>query len=58
MFIVIKEYIEGPQAQLCVLFGEVGGFPRAHQSALTDTVPSDSVRVVNFLLSQVDQIRS
>jgi hypothetical protein len=58
MFIMIKEYIEDPQTLLCVLIVEVGGFPFAQQSALTDTVQSVSVRVVNFLLSQVDQIRS
>jgi hypothetical protein len=56
MFIKIQEYIEDPQALVCVLIGEVGGFVHAQQSALTDIVPSDSVRVVNFLLPQIDQI--
>jgi len=49
MFIKVQEYTEDPQALVCFLIGEVGGFARAQQSALTDTVPSDSVRVVNSL---------
>jgi glutathione synthase/RimK-type ligase-like ATP-grasp enzyme len=40
MFIMIQEYIEDPQALVCVLIGEVVGFARAQQSALTDTVPT------------------
>jgi len=57
MFIKVQEYIEDPQALVCVLIGEVGDFARAQQSALTDTVPTDSVRVVNCLSAQTDQIR-
>jgi len=49
MFIKIQEYIEDHQALLCVLTGEVGGFSCARQSALADTIQSDSVRVVNSL---------
>jgi len=55
MFIVIKEYIEDPQALVCVLIGEVKGFSHAHQSALADTVPTHSVRVVNCLSAQTKQ---
>jgi len=42
---------------VCVLIGEVGCFSHAQQSALTDIVPSDSVRVVNSLPAQTDQIQ-
>jgi len=57
MFIKLQEYIEDPQELVCVLIGVVGGRAHAQQSALTDTVPSDSVRGVYFLLGQMDQIR-
>ena len=56
MFIKIQEYIKDPQALVCVLIGDVGGFSRAQQSSLTVNVPSDSLRVVNSLLTQMDQI--
>jgi hypothetical protein len=58
MFIQIQQYIEDPQALVCVLIGEVGGFAHAQQSALTDIVPSDSLRVVNSLPARTDQIQS
>jgi hypothetical protein len=57
MFIKVQEYIEDHQAFLCVLTGDVECFAHAQQSALTDTVPTDSVRVVNSLPAQTDQIR-
>ena len=57
MFIKIQEYIEDTQALVFVLIGQVGGFARAHQSALTDTVPSDSLRGVNSLPAQIHLIR-
>jgi len=57
MFIEIQEYIEDTQELVCVLISEVGGCARAQQSALTDTVPSDSLRGVNSLPAQIDQIR-
>jgi hypothetical protein len=54
MFIKVQEYIEDRQALLCVLTGDVECFAHAQQSALTDTVPTDSVRVVNSLPAQTD----
>jgi hypothetical protein len=56
VFIKIQEYIEDTQTWVCVLIGEVGGFVRAQQSVLTDTVQSVSLRAVNSLLTQMDQI--
>ena len=57
MFMKIQEYIEDAQTLVCVLIGEVRCFSHAQQSALTDTVPSNSVSVVNSLPAQMDQIR-
>jgi SpoVK/Ycf46/Vps4 family AAA+-type ATPase len=57
MFTKIQEYIEDPQALVCVLIDEVESLTHARQSALAGTEPSDSLRVVNALLTQIDQIR-
>jgi hypothetical protein len=58
MFKEIQEYIKGPQALACVLIDKGGSFTCAWQSALMDTVPSDPLRVVNALLTQIHQIQS
>lgn len=57
MFTKIQEYIEDPQALVCVLIDEVESLTHARQSALAGTEPSDSLRVVNAVLTQIDQIR-
>lgn len=57
MFTKIQEYIEDPQALVCVLIDEVESLTHARQSALAGTEPSDSIRVVNAVLTQIDQIR-
>jgi len=53
----IQDYIEDPQALVCVLTDEVESLSRAWQSSLAGTEPSDSLRVVNALLTENDQIR-
>jgi SpoVK/Ycf46/Vps4 family AAA+-type ATPase len=57
MFTKIKDYIEDPQALVCVLIDEVESLTHARQSSLAGTEPSDSLRVVNALLTQMDQIQ-
>jgi SpoVK/Ycf46/Vps4 family AAA+-type ATPase len=57
MFTKIQDYIEDPQALVCVLVDEVESLTHARQSSLAGTEPSDSLRVVNTLLTQIDQIR-
>jgi len=57
MFTKIQDYIEDPQALVCVLIDEVESLTHARQSSLAGTEPSDSLRVVNALLTQIDQIR-
>jgi SpoVK/Ycf46/Vps4 family AAA+-type ATPase len=57
MFTKIQDYIQGAQALVCVLIDEVESLTHAQQSALAGTEPSDPLRVVNALLTQIDQIR-
>ncbi|KAJ9588802.1 hypothetical protein L9F63_017913 [Diploptera punctata] len=57
MFAKIHEYIEDPQALVCLLIDEVESLTHARQMSLAGTEPSDSLRVVNAVLTQIDQIR-
>ncbi|XP_026470288.1 pachytene checkpoint protein 2 homolog [Ctenocephalides felis] len=57
MFRKIREMINDPQALVCVLIDEVESLTHARQSSLSGTEPSDSIRVVNAVLTQIDQIR-
>jgi SpoVK/Ycf46/Vps4 family AAA+-type ATPase len=56
MFTKMQDYIEDPQALVCVLIDEVESLTRARRSSLAGIEPSDSLRVVNALLTQIDQI--
>jgi hypothetical protein len=56
MFRKIQDYIEGPQALVCVQIDEVESLTHAQQLSLAGTEPSDLLRVVNALLAQTDQI--
>ena len=57
MFTKIQEYIEDPHALVCLLIDEVESLTHARQMSLAGTEPSDSLRVVNAVLTQIDQIR-
>jgi SpoVK/Ycf46/Vps4 family AAA+-type ATPase len=57
MFTKIREYVDNPQALVCVLIDEVESLTHARQSALAGTEPSDSLRVVNAVLTQIDHIQ-
>jgi len=57
MFTKIQDNIEDPQALLCVLTDEVESLTCAWQSSLAGTETSDSLRLVNALLTQTDQIQ-
>ncbi|PSN54106.1 hypothetical protein C0J52_03117 [Blattella germanica] len=57
MFTKIHEYIEDPQALVCLLIDEVESLTHARHMSLAGTEPSDSLRVVNAVLTQIDQIR-
>ena len=57
MFARIQELVEDPDCLVIVLIDEVESLARARQSASSSNEPSDSVRVVNALLTQIDQIK-
>ncbi|KAK0179007.1 hypothetical protein PV327_007835 [Microctonus hyperodae] len=58
LFSEIKRLLEDPQAFICVLIDEVESLAHARKSSMNGTEPSDSIRVVNALLTQLDQIKS
>lgn len=55
MFSRIQELVEDPDCLVIVLIDEVESLARARGS--TGNEPSDSIRVVNALLTQIDQIK-
>jgi len=57
MFQRIQELIDDPSALVCVLIDEVESLTAARTAAMKGTEPSDAIRVVNALLTQIDQIR-
>lgn len=57
MFQRLHELIEDRAALVCVLIDEVESLASARSSAFKGSEPSDAIRVVNALLTQLDQIR-
>ncbi|KAK3750322.1 hypothetical protein RRG08_010426 [Elysia crispata] len=57
MFQKIQELIEDPEALVCVLIDEVESLTAARKSSMNGIEPSDAIRVVNALLTQLDQIK-
>ncbi|XP_052269478.1 pachytene checkpoint protein 2 homolog isoform X2 [Dreissena polymorpha] len=57
MFQKIQELIDEPQALVCVLIDEVESLTAARKSAMSGSEPSDAIRVVNAVLTQIDQIK-
>ena len=57
MFGKIQEMIADKDALVCVLIDEVESLTAARKSAMAGSEPSDAIRVVNALLTQIDQIR-
>ena len=57
MFQRLHEMIEDRCALVCVLIDEVESLTSARSSAFKGSEPSDAIRVVNALLTQLDQIR-
>lgn len=57
MFNKIRELIEDNTAIVCVLIDEVESLTHARETSLSGTEPSDAIRVVNAVLTQIDQIR-
>ncbi|KAJ0180905.1 hypothetical protein K1T71_002990 [Dendrolimus kikuchii] len=57
LFEHITEIVEDRQLLLCVLIDEVESLAHARRSALAGVEPSDSIRAVNALLTQLDRLR-
>ena len=57
MFARIRELLEDGDAFVCVLVDEVESLAAARSSAASGTEPSDSIRVVNALLTQLDGLK-
>eukprot|EP00916_Digyalum_oweni_P022078 GHVL01036649.1.p1 GENE.GHVL01036649.1~~GHVL01036649.1.p1 ORF type:complete len:418 (-),score=101.97 GHVL01036649.1:1448-2701(-) len=57
MFQKIRELIEDSQSFVCVLIDEVESLAASRQAA-TGSDPSDAMRVVNALLTQIDSLNS
>ncbi|KAF9912331.1 Pachytene checkpoint protein 2 [Lobosporangium transversale] len=57
MFNQIWRLVEDDGAFVCVLIDEVESLAAARKAALSGSEPSDSIRVVNALLTQIDRLR-
>ena len=57
MFTKIREILEDDDAFVCVLIDEVESLTAARKSAVSGNEPSDAVRVVNALLTQIDSLK-
>ncbi|CAG9837188.1 unnamed protein product [Diabrotica balteata] len=57
MFTKINDFIENKDNLVCVLMDEVESLAHARNQCVSGTEPSDSIRVVNALLTQIDRIK-
>uniref|UniRef100_A0A7S1EFY0 AAA+ ATPase domain-containing protein n=1 Tax=Hemiselmis andersenii TaxID=464988 RepID=A0A7S1EFY0_HEMAN len=57
LFATIQELIDDPQCFVVVLIDEVESLTAARKSAVNGNEPSDAIRVVNALLTQIDQLK-
>lgn len=57
LFKKIREYLENSEYLVCVLIDEVESLAHSRSAAFSGSEPSDSIRVVNAILTQLDQIR-
>lgn len=57
LFKKIREYLENSEYLVCVLIDEVESLAHSRNAAFSGSEPSDSIRVVNAILTQLDQIR-
>uniref|UniRef100_A0A7S0EB03 AAA+ ATPase domain-containing protein n=1 Tax=Hanusia phi TaxID=3032 RepID=A0A7S0EB03_9CRYP len=57
LFDTIREFLDDEETFVCVLIDEVESLTAARQSALNGSEPSDAIRVVNALLTQIDKLK-
>lgn len=58
LFNEIKTLMQDPKALICILIDEIESLAHARKACASGNEPSDSVRVVNALLTQLDSIKS
>ena len=58
MFTEIKRLMEDPRFLVCVLIDEVESLTAARKNSMSGSEPSDALRVVNALLTQLDSIKN
>jgi SpoVK/Ycf46/Vps4 family AAA+-type ATPase len=57
LFDHIKDMVDDQDALVCVLIDEVESLTAARTGAASGAEPSDAIRVVNAVLTQIDQLR-
>ncbi|GLD92413.1 hypothetical protein PINS_up000946 [Pythium insidiosum] len=58
LFRQIQELVEDPDALVCVLIDEVESLTAARKAAINGSEPSDAIRVVNAVLTQLDSLKN
>jgi len=58
MFTEIKKLMEDTKSLVCVLIDEVESLTAARKNSMSGSEPSDAIRVVNALLTQLDSIKN
>ncbi|KAF1324739.1 Thyroid receptor-interacting protein 13, partial [Globisporangium splendens] len=58
LFRQIQELVEDEESLVCVLIDEVESLTAARKAALSGSEPSDAIRVVNALLTQLDSLKN
>lgn len=57
LFQYIQELVDDPDALVCVLIDEIESLTATRQAALAGSEPSDAIRVVNAVLTQLDLLK-
>ncbi|KAJ8680318.1 hypothetical protein QAD02_016105 [Eretmocerus hayati] len=57
LFSEIRALLEDPKALVCILIDEIESLAHTRKACTNGTEPSDSIRVVNALLTQLDSIK-
>lgn len=57
LFNEMKNLLENSQAMVCILIDEIESLAHVRKACSNGTEPTDSIRVVNALLTQLDQVK-
>ena len=58
MFAQIREFASDPERFVCILIDEVESLTAARSKAMQGSEPSDAIRVVNAVLTELDKIKA